>query len=69
MANNVRRQVTGVGNVCLKMDNGDMLTLKNVMHVPDLCYNLISCASLEKDGLVGRRGKGVMKIMNASLVV
>ncbi|KAK4384354.1 Retrovirus-related Pol polyprotein from transposon TNT 1-94 [Sesamum angolense] len=38
-------------------------------YVPDLNHNLMSCAALEEEGLEGRRGKGIMKIMKGSLTV
>ncbi|VFQ69548.1 unnamed protein product [Cuscuta campestris] len=55
--------------MCLKFDFGSIVNLKNVRHVPDLSYNLLSCASLENEGLEGKWGKGVMKIMKGSIVV
>jgi len=36
----------GKGNVCLKIGLGCTLVLKDVNHVPDICLNLISTASL-----------------------
>ncbi|KAH6806636.1 hypothetical protein C2S51_031467 [Perilla frutescens var. frutescens] len=61
--------VAGIGDICLKFDSGYEYTLKNVRHVPDLCRNFLSCASLEEDGLDGIWGKGVMKILKGSLVI
>ncbi|KAK4391500.1 Retrovirus-related Pol polyprotein from transposon TNT 1-94 [Sesamum angolense] len=55
--------------ICLTFESGLKLTLKNVRYVPDLCHNLISCAALEEEGLEGRWGKGIMKIMKGSLTV
>ncbi|KAK4394561.1 Retrovirus-related Pol polyprotein from transposon TNT 1-94 [Sesamum angolense] len=63
MANEKLCDVKGFGDVCLIFESGFKLTLKNVRHVPDLCHNLISCAALEEEGLEGRWGKGIMKIM------
>ncbi|KAK4384679.1 Retrovirus-related Pol polyprotein from transposon TNT 1-94, partial [Sesamum angolense] len=69
MANEKLCDVKGFGDVCLIFESGFKLTLKNVRHVPDLCHNLISCAALEEEGLEGRWGKGIMKIMKGSLTV
>ncbi|KAL0357378.1 UNVERIFIED_CONTAM: Retrovirus-related Pol polyprotein from transposon TNT 1-94 [Sesamum calycinum] len=69
MANEKLCDVKGFGDVCLTFESGFKLTLKNVRHVPDLCHNLISCAALEEEGLEGRWGKGIMKIMKGSLTV
>ncbi|KAL0451861.1 UNVERIFIED_CONTAM: Retrovirus-related Pol polyprotein from transposon TNT 1-94 [Sesamum latifolium] len=69
MANEKRCDVLGVGDVCMIFENGFKFTLKNVKHVPDLAYNLMSCSALEEEGLEGRWGKGIMKIMKGSLNV
>ncbi|KAL2230647.1 UNVERIFIED_CONTAM: Retrovirus-related Pol polyprotein from transposon TNT 1-94 [Sesamum indicum] len=49
----------------------DSINLETVVngYVPDLSHNLILCAALEEEGLEGRWGKGIMKIMKGSLVV
>ncbi|XP_073152041.1 uncharacterized protein [Henckelia pumila] len=41
--------VVGVGNVVLKMTSGKEMTLKNVLHVPDIRRNLISGSLLSKE--------------------
>ncbi|KAL0404410.1 UNVERIFIED_CONTAM: Retrovirus-related Pol polyprotein from transposon TNT 1-94 [Sesamum radiatum] len=69
MANEKLCEVHGYGDVCLIFENGFKITLKNVRYVPDLCHNLMSCAALEEEGLEGRWGKGIMKIMKGSLTV
>ncbi|KAL0436613.1 UNVERIFIED_CONTAM: Retrovirus-related Pol polyprotein from transposon TNT 1-94 [Sesamum radiatum] len=69
MANEKRCEVHGYGDVCLFFENGFKMILKNVRYVPDLCHNLMSCAALEEEGLEGRWGKGIMKIMKGSLTV
>ncbi|KAL0446318.1 UNVERIFIED_CONTAM: Retrovirus-related Pol polyprotein from transposon TNT 1-94 [Sesamum latifolium] len=69
MANEKRYDVKGLCDVCMIFENGFKLILKNVRHVPDLAHNLISCSALEEEGLEGRWGKGVMKILKGSLTV
>ncbi|KAL0361624.1 UNVERIFIED_CONTAM: Retrovirus-related Pol polyprotein from transposon TNT 1-94 [Sesamum radiatum] len=69
MANEKRCDVLSVGDVCMIFENGFKFTLKNVKHVPDLAHNLMSCSALEEEGLEGRWGKGIMKIMKGSLNV
>ena len=69
MENSKNCNVLGIGDVCLRFSSGSVFTLKNVRHVPDLRYNLLSCASLENDGLEGKWGKCVMKILCGSLVI
>ena len=67
MADNKKCRIEGIGQVCLKFNSGTVYTLKNVKYVPSLCYNLLSCASLEAEGLEGKWGNGVMKIFKGSL--
>ncbi|KAL0409123.1 UNVERIFIED_CONTAM: Retrovirus-related Pol polyprotein from transposon TNT 1-94 [Sesamum radiatum] len=69
MANEKCCDILGVGDVCMIFENGFKFTLKNVKHVPDLAHNLISCSALEEEGLEGRWGRGIMKIMKGSLCV
>ncbi|KAL0361358.1 UNVERIFIED_CONTAM: hypothetical protein Sradi_3820300 [Sesamum radiatum] len=69
MANEKRCDVLGVGDECMIFENGFKFTLKNVKHVPDLAHNLMSCSALEEEGLEGRWGKGIIKIMKGSLNV
>ena len=42
MGNNASSDVLGVGKVVLKMTSGKELTLKEVMHVPEIRRNLVS---------------------------
>ncbi|KAL0358834.1 UNVERIFIED_CONTAM: Retrovirus-related Pol polyprotein from transposon TNT 1-94 [Sesamum angustifolium] len=69
MANQKRCDIQGLGDVCLTFSDGYKLTLRNVRYVPDLNHNLMSCAALKEEGLEGRWGKGIMKIMKGSLTV
>ncbi|KAL0383149.1 UNVERIFIED_CONTAM: Retrovirus-related Pol polyprotein from transposon TNT 1-94 [Sesamum calycinum] len=69
MANQKRCEIQGLGDICLTFKDGYKLTVKNVRYVPDLNHNLMSCAALEEEGLEGRWGKGIMKIMKGSLTV
>ncbi|KAL2238396.1 UNVERIFIED_CONTAM: Retrovirus-related Pol polyprotein from transposon TNT 1-94 [Sesamum indicum] len=69
MANEKKCEILGLGDISLNFKEGYRLTLKNVRYVPDLSHNLISYAALEEDGLEGRWGKGLMKIMKGSLIV
>ncbi|KAK4384556.1 Retrovirus-related Pol polyprotein from transposon TNT 1-94 [Sesamum angolense] len=69
LANEKICDVHGLGDACLIFDNGFKLILKNVRYVPDLAHNLISCSALEEEGLEGKWGKGIMKIMKGSLTM
>ncbi|PHT34013.1 hypothetical protein CQW23_25813 [Capsicum baccatum] len=50
MENSVTIKVEGTGKVCLKMTSGKVLTLNNVLYVPELRKNLISVSLLDKNG-------------------
>ncbi|KAL2241729.1 UNVERIFIED_CONTAM: Retrovirus-related Pol polyprotein from transposon TNT 1-94 [Sesamum indicum] len=69
MANEKKCEIEGLGDISMCFKDGYKMTLKNMRYIPDLSHNLISCAALEEDGLEGRWGKGLMKIMKGSLVV
>ena len=50
MANSTKAKVEGTGKVCLKMISGKVVTLNNVLHVPELRKNLVSTSLLTKNG-------------------
>ena len=50
MGNSSTSKVVGQGTVVLKMTSGKELTLKNVLHVPNIRKNLISGSLLSKNG-------------------
>ncbi|KAL6583726.1 hypothetical protein OROMI_003015 [Orobanche minor] len=50
MGNPASSDIIGVGEVALKLTSGHTLTLKNVLHVPDIRKNLISGSILVRKG-------------------
>ena len=50
MGNSSSSKVEGRGKVILKMTSGKELTLNDVLHVPDICKNLVSGSLLSKNG-------------------
>ncbi|PHT26337.1 hypothetical protein CQW23_18813 [Capsicum baccatum] len=50
MANSATAKVEGTGKVGLKMISRKVLTLNNILYVPELCRNLISASLLDKNG-------------------
>ena len=50
MGNSSTSKVIRKGNVILKMTSGKKLTLNDVLHVPDIRKNLVSCSLLSKNG-------------------
>ena len=50
MGNSSTSKIEGVGKVVLKMTTGRFLTLKDVLHVPEIQKNLVSGSLLSKNG-------------------
>ena len=50
MGNSASATVEGQGNVLLKMTSGKILTLKDVLYVPEIRKNLVSRSLLSKHG-------------------
>jgi len=59
----------GIGTVCIKMFDGIVQELKEVMYVPQLKRNLISVGALETLGLVVSIRDGVLKMTKSSMVI
>ncbi|VFQ83449.1 unnamed protein product [Cuscuta campestris] len=62
-------KIVGMGTVCLKTNTGCRLILRDVRHVPEFRFNLISAGGLDGDGYVSRFGEGKWKLTKGSLVV
>ncbi|VFQ83858.1 unnamed protein product [Cuscuta campestris] len=58
-----------MGTVCLKTNIGCRLTLRDVRHVPEFRFNLISAGGFDRDGYVSRLGEGKWKLTKGSLIV
>ena len=50
MGNSSTSKVVGKGKVILKMNPGKKLTLHDVLHVPYIRKDLVSCSPLSKNG-------------------
>ena len=50
MGNSSTSKIEGTRNILLKMTSGKTLTLKNVLHVPEIRKNLVSTSLLVKNG-------------------
>ncbi|CAH9077615.1 unnamed protein product [Cuscuta europaea] len=69
LADSKRCKVLGIGDICLKFENGIVFQIKNFRHVPDLRHNLFSVSAFEECGLEGKWGNGCTKILKNSLVL
>ncbi|VFQ74381.1 unnamed protein product [Cuscuta campestris] len=62
-------KIIGMDTVCLKTNTGCRLTLRDVRHVPEFRFNLISGGGLNEDGYASRLGEGKWKLTKGSLIV
>ena len=69
MGNNASCKVVGIGTIHIKMFDGVVRTLGNIIHVPDLKRNLISLSTLDAKGYNYTGEGGVLKISKEALVV
>jgi hypothetical protein len=65
-------QIIGTGNVKMAiMVDGKVVkcTIKNVLHVPSLGYNLLSVGAMESKGMTASFGGGICSIFAASKII
>uniref|UniRef100_A0A2N9H4J8 Retrovirus-related Pol polyprotein from transposon TNT 1-94-like beta-barrel domain-containing protein n=1 Tax=Fagus sylvatica TaxID=28930 RepID=A0A2N9H4J8_FAGSY len=69
MGNTSYSKIVGIGDVCIKTNVGFTVMLKNVRHVPDLCFNLISTPVMDREGYCNHLGNGRWKLAKGPMVV
>ena len=69
MGNNASCKVAGIGKVCIRMFDGVVRTLGDIIHVPDLKRNLISLSTLDAKGYKYTSEGGVLKISKGAPIV
>ncbi|KAJ4718977.1 Retrovirus-related Pol polyprotein from transposon TNT 1-94 [Melia azedarach] len=69
MGNNGLAKAIGMGDVCLETNNGTMLLLKNVKHIPNIRLNLISAGKLDDEGFSSNFSSGQWKLSKGSMTV
>ena len=69
MGNSGASKIVGMSNIILETSIGCSLILKDVRHVEDFCYNLISTGRLDDEGYMNTLGNGSWKLSKGSLVV
>ena len=62
MGNDASCKVIRIWNIKIKMFDGVVRTLCDVMHVPNLKKNLISLGVLDSNGFCYKSENGVMKV-------
>jgi hypothetical protein len=63
VANGVQANVEAIGDLSLELNNGFVLSLKEVLYVSSLHRNLISVSKLDDDGIDCHFGNGKCKIL------
>ncbi|KAJ4721123.1 Retrovirus-related Pol polyprotein from transposon TNT 1-94 [Melia azedarach] len=69
MGNNGLAKAIGMRDVLLETNNGTMLLLKNVKHIPDIRLNLISAGKLDDEGFSSNFSSGQWKLSKGSMTV
>ena len=69
MGNNSYVDIVGIGDVCVEINTGYTLELKNVRHVPDMHLNMIFTHILVKEGYGNYFGDGKWRLSKGSLVL
>ncbi|KAL6315537.1 hypothetical protein AAG906_000839 [Vitis piasezkii] len=69
MGNEAKREIVGMENVELETSIGCKLVLKDVKHVPEMRFSLISVGKLDNEGYHSHLGKGKWKLSKGSLVL
>jgi len=68
MGNNMTCKVVGIGTVRIKMYDGVVRTLSDVLHMPDLKKNLLSLGIFDSQGYKYTSEGGVLTISKGALV-
>ena len=58
-----------ISDICIETNFGSRLVLKDVRHVPDLHYNLLSIGKIDEEGYYSHFDGGLRKMTYCSLVV
>ncbi|KAJ0085245.1 hypothetical protein Patl1_07552 [Pistacia atlantica] len=69
MGNDGLAKVIGIGDMCLEMDDGSSLLLRDVKHILDIHLNLISIGRLDDKGYCNTFSDGQWKLTRGAIVV
>jgi hypothetical protein len=69
MRNEAKCKIVGMGDIQLETDIGCKLILKDVRHVPEMRFNLISIGKLDDEGYHNYHGGGHWKLSKGSLIL
>src|SRR3954470_301422 len=69
MGNNAECRVVGIGSIRMRMFDGEVRTVTNVRHVPEVSRNLLSLGALEARGCRFASTNGTLKVRKGSRMV
>ena len=69
MGNNVVCKTVGIDNICMRMFDGQVRTLTNVRHIPDLRKNLLSLGALKAQECNFSCADGGIKVTKNSMMI
>ena len=69
MGNSSYSKIMGIGDVCIKINVGSTMMLKDVRHVLDLRMNVFSTLTMDRAGYCNYLGNGRWKLTKGPLVV
>ena len=69
MGNNAMCRVIGIGTFKLRLQDGTLLMIKQVRHVPDLKRNIISLGMFDQMRYIIRLESGDLRVMNGSKTI
>ena len=69
IGNSSYSKIMGIGYVCIKINVGSTMMLKDVQHVLDLRMNVFSTLTMDRAGYCNYLGNGRWKLTKGPLVV
>ena len=67
IGNNAVCKTVGIGNICIRMFDGQVRTITNVRHVPNLKKNFLLLGALEARGYKFSDADGPIKVTKGSI--
>ena len=69
MRNEANYKIVGMGDIQLEPPIGCKLILKDITHVPEIGFNLITIGKLDDEGYHSHLGDGQWKLSKGSLIL
>ena len=69
MRNEAKCEIVGIGDVKLETSIGCKLVLKDVRHILEMRFSLISVGKLDDEGYHSHLGEGKWKLIKGSLIL